>query len=309
MNPPLRGIVDWLELAAEARTEQVEALYTALSDVAGGASIEEPVVPLGPEEGVRREPWRPSTVRAYLPCDGHLAGRRAAAYAAAATLPFPVELRERTVHEEDWANAWKAFFQVERIGRRLVVRPSWREYAARPDDIVLNLDPGMAFGTGQHETTRMCLIAVEELTRPGMCVIDVGCGSGILGIAAALLGAGDVAAVDTETIAVEATAENARRNGVEQRLRVAEGSLDDRWPFGALPVATFDLALANIHAAAATALAPAVFTALRPGGTLVASGIIAERLDGVLTALATAGFGTPELRAAGDWRTVIARRP
>lgn len=300
--------MDWLELSAEAQTEQVEALYTALGEVAGGASIEEPVVPLGPEEGVRREPWRPSTVRVYLPCDAHLDERRAAAYAIAAALPFPVALHERTVHEEDWANAWKDFFQVERIGRRLVVRPSWRDYAARPGDVVLELDPGMAFGTGQHETTRMCLLAVEELTRSGMRVLDVGCGSGILGIAAALLGAAEVLAVDTETVAVEATVANARRNGVQQRLQVAEGSLDERWPFGASPDEAFDLALANIHAAAVIALAPNLFAALRPGGTLVASGIIAERLEAALAALAAAGFIRSEVRAAGDWRTVIARR-
>ncbi|HLZ71981.1 MAG TPA: 50S ribosomal protein L11 methyltransferase [Dehalococcoidia bacterium] len=301
--------MDWLELSAEAATEQVEALYTALGDIAGGASIEEPIVPLGPEEGVRREPWRPTIVRIYLPRDAHLEERRAAAGAAVAALPFAVELRERTVHEEDWANAWKEFFQVERIGRRLVVRPSWRAYAAQPGDVVLDLDPGMAFGTGQHETTRMCLLAVEELTRPVMHVLDVGCGSGILGIAAALLGAGDVVAVDTEPVAVEATAENARRNGVQDRLRVAEGSLDERWPFVGGPSADFDLALANIHAAAAIALAPNLFAALRPSGALVASGIIAERLDAVLVALAAAGFASPDVRAAGDWRTVVARRP
>ncbi len=302
--------MDWLELSAEAATEHVEALYVALSDAApGGASIEEPVVPLGPEEGVRREPWRPSVVRVYLPCDAHLGERRSAAKTAVAALPFSVHLRERTVHEEDWANAWKEFFQVERIGRRLVVRPSWREYAAQPGDVVLDLDPGMAFGTGQHETTRMCLLAVEALTRPGMRVLDVGCGSGILGIAAALLGAGEVVAVDTELVAVEATAENARRNGVRDRLHVAEGSLDERWPFGSLPSAAFDLALANIHAAAAIALAPHLHAALRPGGTLVASGIIAERLEAVLNALVVAGFSEPEVRAAGDWRTVVTRRP
>ncbi|HEY7295159.1 MAG TPA: 50S ribosomal protein L11 methyltransferase [Dehalococcoidia bacterium] len=301
--------MDWLELSAEAATEHVEALYTALAGVAGGASIEEPVVPLGPEEGVRREPWRPSTVRVYLPCDAHIDERRAAARVAVAALLFPIDLQERTVHEDDWANAWKEFFRVERIGRRLVVRPSWREYAAQPGDVVLHLDPGMAFGTGQHETTRMCLIAVEELTRPGMRVLDVGCGSGILGIAAALLDADEVVALDTELVAVQATVENARRNGVQDRLHVAEGSLDERWPFGPLPVGQFDLALANIHAAAAIELAPNLCAALRAGGTLVASGIIAERLDAVLAALAVAGFAHPELRAAGDWRTVIARRP
>lgn len=302
--------MDYLELSAEAPGEYVEALYVALSEIApGGASIEEPIVPLGPEEGFRREPWRPSIVRVYLPCDGRLAARRTGARAALAALPFAAALSERTVHEEDWANAWKEFFQVQRLGPRLVIRPSWRPFAALPGDVVLDLDPGMAFGTGQHETTRMCLRALDELTRPGMAALDVGCGSGILGIAATLLGAARVDAVDTETVAVEATRANAAQNGVADRVRVAEGSLDERWPFGPLPTTTYDLALANIHAGAAIALAPALAAALRADGALVASGIIAERLDDVLAALAEAGFAEPEIRAERDWRTVITRWP
>lgn len=302
--------MDWLELSAEVAGEQVEALCVALQDVApGGCSIEDPIVPLGPEEGVRRELWRPSTVRIYLPVDSHLDVRRRAATAAVAALPFAVRLGERAVREENWANAWKEFFQVERVGKRLVVRPTWREFTAGPDDVVLNLDPGMAFGTGQHETTRMCLTAIEELVQPGAQVLDVGCGSGILSVAAARLGARAVTAVDIESVAVEATNANAARNDVSGLVRAAEGSLDGRWPFGAPPDAAYDLVVANIHAAATIALAPVYFAALRPGGALVASGIIAERLDTAVVALEAAGFERLDVRTMGEWRTLVARRP
>jgi ribosomal protein L11 methyltransferase len=298
----------WLEISAEVTGENVEALCSALSEVApGGCSVEDPVVPLGPEEGVRYEPWRPSVVRAYLPADTRIERRLAEIRVAVEGLPFRVTLQQRLVREDDWANAWKAFFAVERIGRRLVIRPTWRDYEPRTGDVVLDLDPGMAFGTGQHETTRMALVAVEQYIRPGAVVLDVGCGSGILALAAARLGAGAVLAVDIESVAVEAAAANVERNGVTGLVRVAEGSLDERWPFGTLPRAAFDLVLANIHAGAALALAPAARAALRADGRYVTSGIIAERLPEVLAGLIAAGFAEPEVRADGEWRTVVAR--
>jgi ribosomal protein L11 methyltransferase len=297
-------------MAVEVPTAHVEDAYSALAElVPGGCSIEEPIVPLGPEEGVRREPWRPSTVSVYFADDHHLAERIEAVRSVLANLPFAVRTSERTVREEDWANSWKEFFHVERIGRRLVIRPTWRTYAPAGGEVVLDLDPGMAFGTGQHETTRMCLEEVEERVHAGMSVLDVGCGSGILAIAAALLGAQPVVAVDTETVAVEATLANAERNRVSAAITVAEGSLDERWPFELAPTAAFDIVLANIHAAANIGLAPRFRDALRPGGTLIASGIIAERVRAVEAAFAGAGFAETEVRAAGEWRTVIARRP
>jgi ribosomal protein L11 methyltransferase len=302
--------MQWTEFSLTVPIEHVEATCAAFTDVApGGCSVEDAVVPLGPEEGVRYEPWRPSTVRVYLPADAHLEQRRGELLASVATLPFSAQLSERAVDEDDWANAWKEFFQVEHVTPRLVIRPAWRVYAPVSGEVVLDLDPGMAFGTGQHETTRMCLVAIDELVRPGMHVLDVGCGSGILAIAAAKLGAASVTAVDTEALAVQATVANAAANHVDAVVRAGEGSLDERWPFGSPPLASYDLVLANIHAGAAIALAPAFFAALQRGGTLVASGIIAERLSGVLDALGAAGFAAPEVRSAGEWRTMITFTP
>ncbi|HZU75150.1 MAG TPA: 50S ribosomal protein L11 methyltransferase, partial [Dehalococcoidia bacterium] len=139
--------MNWIEITVSVPGEHVEPLCAALEGVApGGFSIEEPVVPLGPEEGVRREPWRPTRVRLYLPDDAHLAARRARLRRAVARLDFPLEVAERRVREEDWAESWKEFFQIERIGARLVIRPAWRSYTPAAGEVVIDLDPGMAFG-------------------------------------------------------------------------------------------------------------------------------------------------------------------
>jgi len=297
----------WLELSIDVPPQQVETAYAALAELApGGCSIEDAVTLLGPEEGFRRDPARPSVLRLYLPIDGEIEQRRVAAFAATAALPFDAAVSERQMREEDWANGWKEHFHVEHVGSRLVVRPTWREYAAKPDEVVLDLDPGMAFGTGQHETTRLCMAAIEQVVTAGMAVLDLGSGSGILAVAAARLGAAAVTAVDIESVAVEATAENVRRNGVAHVVGVGEGSLDGRWPFGALPVDRYDVVVANIHATAVIALSPAMHRALHRTGTLIASGIIAARLGPVRAALRRAGFAITDERQDGEWRAVLA---
>lgn len=301
--------MDWRELSITVPGELAEQVCSLLGEIVpGGCSIEDPIVPLGPEEGVRREPWRPSVVRVYLPVDAHLDDQRTAVCDALAALSGPPAVAERPVREQDWAHAWKEFFHVQHVGR-LVIRPTWRAYSAAPGEVVLDLDPGMAFGTGQHETTRLCLAALDEQLRPGMRVLDLGCGSGILSVAAARLGAASVASLDIESAAVEATGENARRNGVADRVRVALGSLGADWPFPDPAAGAFDLVAANIHATAIASLAAEIAAALAgPGGLLVGSGIIAERLPAVLDALTAAGFGPATVRADGEWRAVIAAR-
>jgi len=302
--------VDWLELYAEAAGENVETLCAVLADLAaGGLSIEEPLVPLGPEEGVRLEPWRPTIVRLYLPEDRQLSARREAVRSAVAGLDFPVDVRVKTVREEDWANGWKEFFHVEHIGRRLVIRPAWRAHTPAPEEIVLDLDPGMAFGTGQHETTRMCLTALQELDLTGRSVLDLGCGAGILAIAAAKLGAARVLAADIDSVAVEATVANAVRNGVSEVVLVGEGSLGPSWPFQeplSRQVAAFDVILVNIHAGALIALAEAFYGALRPGGVLIASGVIGERYQAVVDALLAEGFWNIHGHNEGEWWAITA---
>ena len=285
----------WLELAVEADVEAVEAVSEILGRAAPGGTSVEPAFELVDEGlGARLDPSRPAIVRAYLPARDRAAADRAVAEVADALGHLqafglrPIgELRTRIVQEADWADAWKAYFPVMRIGRRLVIRPTWRRHRREPGDVVLALDPGMAFGTGLHPTTRLCLAALEAVADRGRLadarILDVGCGSGILAIAALKLGAASALGVDTDPIAIEATAANARRNALVRRLRVREGSLPSGEP-------GFDVVLANLIAGVLVALAAGLRDELRPGGVLVASGIFVDREADVVAAFGRVGL-------------------
>ncbi|HEV8403998.1 MAG TPA: 50S ribosomal protein L11 methyltransferase [Candidatus Limnocylindrales bacterium] len=312
-GPDDRGA--WLELAVDADVEAVEAVSEILGRVASGGTSVEPAFELVDEGlGARLDPSRPATVRAYVPARDRAAADRAVAEVAQALGHLqafglrPIgELRTRIVQEADWADAWKAYFPVMRIGRRLVIRPTWRRHRRAPDDVVLALDPGMAFGTGLHPTTRLCLATLEAVADRGALadarVLDVGCGSGILAIAALKLGAASALGVDTDPIAIEATGANARRNALVRRLRVREGSLPTGEP-------AFDVVLANLIAGLLVALAAELRDELRPGGILVASGIFVDREADVVAALERVGLSVVDRRAEGDWVALEAvRRP
>lgn len=294
-------------MSLKAPPQAVEAAAEALRDLTGaGVSLEPPIEALGPDEGYRLDASAPWTLRAYAPGDvgGALRRRAARALRRAGLADVVSELSFRVIHEEDWAEAWKAHYDIERVGR-VVVRPAWKEYTPRPGEVAVALDPGMAFGTGQHPTTRMCLQALQEpIARlQGAKVLDLGCGSGILAIAAALLGAGRVLAVDIEEQAVAATRSNAALNGLDGRITVRQGSLDV-----AADWEPFDVLLANINAATLSALARGLAAALRPGGLLVAGGIIAAREAACRSALAEAGLRVERTLAEGEWRTLLCRR-
>jgi ribosomal protein L11 methyltransferase len=303
----------WLELAVEADLEAVEAVSEILGRVASGGTTVEPAFDLVDEGlGARIDPARPAVVRGYVPARDASVAEAAAADTAKALghlqafgLRTIGELRTRIVNEEDWAEAWKAYFPVLRIGRRLVIRPTWRRHRRRPDDVVLALDPGMAFGTGLHPTTRLCLAALEGLADrgdvKGARVLDVGCGSGILAIAALKLGATDAYGVDTDPIAIESTLANARRNRLTRRIRARVGSLPSEQP-------PFDVVLANLIAGVLVPLAPALRDELRPGGTLLASGIFIDREAEVAAAFGAAGLPIRERSTEGEWVALTAVR-
>ena len=304
----------WLELAVEADLEAVEAVSEILGRVASGGTTVEPAFDLVEEGlGARVDPTRPAVVRGYVPARDPGAAEAAAAEVAEALghlqafgLRSIGDLRTRIVLEEDWADAWRAYFPVLRVGRRLVIRPTWRRHRRAPDDVVVAMDPGMAFGTGLHPTTRLCLAGLEPLADDGTLararVLDVGCGSGILAIAAVRLGAATAFGVDTDPIAIEATAANARRNRLGGRVSARAGSL----PSGEPP---FDVVLANLIAGVLVPLAPALRDELRPGGTLVASGIFVDREDEVRGAFRAAGLRVEDRTAEGEWVALRARRP
>jgi len=303
----------WLELSVAADVEAVEAVSEILGRVApGGTSVEAAYELVDEGLSARIDPTRPSIVRAYIPARDRAAAERTAAEAGEALGHLqafglrPIgELTTRLVHEADWAEAWKAHFPVLRIGRRIVIKPTWRRHRAGPDDVVLALDPGMAFGTGLHPTTRLCLAALETLadrgTVDGAGVLDVGCGSGILAIAAARLGAASVLGLDTDPIAIEATRANAERNGLADRIAARHGSL----PSGDGP---FDVVLANLIASVLIDLAESLRRELRTGGVLLASGIFVDREAEVRAAFEAAGLEVTTRTAEGEWVALEAAR-
>jgi ribosomal protein L11 methyltransferase len=201
VTPSAEGAGAWLEISVEADVEAVEAVSEILGRVAHGGTSVEPAFELIDEGlGARVDPSRPATVRAYVPAREPGAAERAVAEVTVALGHLqafglrPIgEVRTRHVHEADWAHAWKAHFPVLRVGRRLVIRPTWRRHRRAPGDVVLALDPGMAFGTGLHPTTWLCLALIEAAADRGLLdaarVLDVGCGSGILALAALRPGA------------------------------------------------------------------------------------------------------------------------
>jgi ribosomal protein L11 methyltransferase len=309
----------WIELCVTADQEAVEAVSEILSRAApGGVSVETPF--RTEQEGLATSPMPDAraTIRAYVSALDPAAAERAIAevrerlgHLTAFDLRPIGELEIRAVNEEDWATAWKEHFPVMRIGRRIVIRPTWREFEPTPDDIVIALDPGMAFGTGLHPTTRLCLAGLEAWDEAGLVrdasTLDVGCGSGILAIGAALLGAAPVVAIDTDSVAVESSRENARRNDVD--LRASQGSLPvDPGPF--------DLVFANLVASLLVELAGELAATVRPGdgipgssGRLLASGIFIDREPEVRAAFAAAGLRVVSRRVETDWVALDLERP
>lgn len=205
------------------------------------------------------------------------------------------------VQEEDWANAWKAYFKPTRVGERLVVVPTWEQYDLLEGDLPLYLDPGMAFGTGTHPTTSLCLRRLESLVRPGMRVLDVGTGSGILAIAAAKLGACPVIGIDIDPVAVKVAQENAAQNGVS--LDVRPGTLDQVEP------EECDVVVANIIASVIIDILPDVVTRMKKGGRFLASGIIAEKKQAVLDALTATWLLPLDVKEEAGWVAILAMKP
>ena len=209
------------------------------------------------------------------------------------------DLTTKQVAQQDWSAAWRAYYKPVKVGRRLVVRPVWEDYSPRPNELVIALDPGLAFGCGTHPTTAMCLRLLEEYIRGGEMVCDVGTGSGILAIAAAHLGARRVLAVDLDELAVEAARENVARNGLEDIVQVAQGNLLDM-VFGRA-----DLVVANILADVIITMMPEVSRVLVPGGRFIASGIINERGEEVRRAIHAAGLDVEQVCMDGQWLALV----
>lgn len=215
-------------------------------------------------------------------------------------LDIPFELCKTDISEEEWENNWKQFFKCTEIGKRLCICPSWEQYNNVNGRVVLNIDPGAAFGTGTHATTSMCLEALEKLVTPDMTVLDIGSGSGILSIAAVLLGAKDVVGVDIDPVAVKVAKENAALNGVSDKAKYILGNLDEEI------TDTFDIVVANIVADAIIALSDSAKRRMNKNGYFLCSGIIDIRADEVEAALINRGYKIVEKIVNNNWVAFLA---
>ena len=291
----------WLELSVTADVEAVEAVSEILGRVADGTAVHPTALVRDPEDELvaREDATAPYVVTAHV-ADGPAATaqidstERALWHLQAFGLRAVGSLRVRSVDDADWTDAWKVHYVPQRVGRVVVV-PSWIDEPAVDGEARIRLDPGMAFGTGLHPTTRGCLALLQEVEPMAADVLDVGCGSGILALAALALGARRAVGLDTDPLAVEATRTNAERNGVADRLTVTRGTLTEgaehRYP----------LVLANLVAAVLVELAPRLAAHAATGGTLLASGIIEPRADEVIAALSAAGLRVATRRDDGEW--------
>ena len=205
------------------------------------------------------------------------------------------------VNEADWANAWKAYYKPTKVGQRVVVKPTWEDYAMQDGDLIIELDPGMAFGTGTHETTSMCIRELEKYVNKDSKVFDIGCGSGILAIAAAKLGAKEVVAVNLDEVAVKVAKENVLENKVEKSVSVMHGNLTDVIKDKA------NVIVANIIADIIKILAKDVQNFMKEDAIFISSGIILDKVEEVKESLIENGFEIVEVQKLGEWSAIVSK--
>ena len=293
----------WLELSLRAPTEYVEPLSVIFQRHGYGGVAVELVGGYNPDEGETQADDSTAILRSYLPINRMTASRKEQIRVAVdliSRLCSLSPLEERVMEEGEWMELWKSHFSVLNMGR-IVVCPSWLEYTSKPGEVVIRMDPGMAFGTGHHPTTRMCLTELEKLVTLGMKVMDVGTGSGILTIAAAKLGAEHVLALDIDSLAIKAARANVRANGLQRVVTVQHRTIspEDDIETG------FDLIVANLYTKVILSIAPILVAQLAPKGTLIVSGILAERVAEVKRNLEAVGCTLLRMDCEGDWAVLV----
>mgnify|MGYP000200464120 CR=1 FL=1 len=300
----------WVEIAIVTTEEAADlAANIMIEEGCGGAAITGAGVRAADSPDVVLPDPAPeqTTLTGYIPADEEMEGRLdaiTARFRGLAETGIDIgkgEISVKPVEEKDWASAWRSFFKPVRIGKVLVC-PSWEKPEAEPDDVVLRIDPGMAFGTGNHPTTKLCLEAIQKYIRKGDRVLDAGTGSGILAIAAAKLGASHVTATEIEKLAVEAAARNFRRNRVAHKITLYHADS----PLGL--ASDIDLAAANITADPIIKMREAFRDSVTRGGLLIISGVVTDRAEEVTNKIVEVGFTRVETSIDDDWAAVVFRR-
>lgn len=307
----------WCEISIQTSHEAVELIAEIFRDLgASGVVIEDPElvndyitsgkwdytdIPIAKETEVVVE-------KAYLPVNGELEGRiqtlqqEIKALASRGVNTAPAVLTTAELQDEDWSDTWKQYFHTEKPGERVVIKPTWEEYEPKDDEVVIELDPGAAFGTGTHATTSMCIRQLEKLVKPGMTVFDVGTGSGILSIISAKLGATNIQAVDYDDSVLKIVEENLEQNNVQDIISVAQSDLMQNVHGKA------ELVIANIIADIIIRLFDQLDEHLEQGGTLLTSGIIEDRIEDVLAAAEAHGYGVVERLENKGWACITFKR-
>lgn len=298
-------IHQWTQIKVTVPTEQLELLTAVMSMVSNNLMIEDMSdIDLNTcygeliDESILNADKAHASVSVYLSAEDSCAEQLEFVRDRLTAAGLDGKLELIGVNEEDWADSWKQYYKPLRIGSRVVVVPQWEHYEAAQDDIIVRMDPGMAFGTGTHETTRLVMELLEKYTAPGATVLDVGCGSGILAICAAKLGAGQCRAYDIDPTAVKVARDNICVNGVSELVSCDQSDLlasVERIDGG------YDIVCANIVADIIIRMAPQVADFMKPGGVLLASGIITPRAEDVISALEAGGLHVIERREDNDW--------
>ena len=307
----------WIEVRVITKSEALEPISGIFYSLdCKGVAIEDPEDILGREQGpltwdfadinVLEHKGKVAVVKAYFAEEDNIEDVLAYVNERLSELKeMGLDLGEAKVehekmYEEDWANTWKQYYKPSKVGEKIVVKPIWEEYEAKDGELVVDLDPGMAFGTGTHETTRMCIQALERYVKEESTVFDVGCGSGILAIAAAKLGAKLAVGVDLDPVAVESSIENVGYNNLNN-IEILHGNLVEVIDGKA------DIVVANILAEIICILTDDVKRVLKDGGTFITSGIIHDRVDMVCEKLEATGFEVIEKNRDGEWNCIVAK--
>ena len=311
--------MNWTEVTIKTTTEAVEAISNILMEErCGGVMIEDPKDFLFQKKNeldwdyVEEEVFNKSgqdgvLIKTYIPEERNVLELIETVKARIALLPsFGLDIGEGSVslsnvNESDWANEWKKYYKPTKVGKKIVVKPSWEEYEKQEGDLIIELDPGMAFGTGTHETTSMCIRELENYVDETKTVFDIGCGSGILAIAAAQLGAKEVVAGDLDEVAVKVSKENCEINNVSDKVVVKHGSLFE------VVDSKADVIVANIIADIIKILAKDVSKFLKDDGVFISSGIIRAKIDEVCQALEENGFEIVKVERLGEWSAIVSK--
>lgn len=311
--------MNWTEVTVKTTTEAVEAISNILlEERCGGVMIEDPKDFLFQKKNeldwdyVEEEVFNKSNqdgvlIKTYIPEERNVLELVETIKAKISLLPsFGLDIGEGTVslsdvNESDWANEWKKYYKPTKIGQKIVVKPTWEDYDKQEGDLIIELDPGMAFGTGTHETTSMCIRELEKYVDESKRVFDIGCGSGILAIAAAKLGGKEVVAGDLDEVAVKVSKENCELNNVSDKVVVKHGSLFE------VVEGKADVIVANIIADIIKILANDVSEFLSEDGVFISSGIIHAKIDEVVESLEKNGFEIVEIVKLGEWSAIVSK--